>query len=95
MSTFFVLCRSGISGQSLELLGMVIAAGLALSGGANEKSWFVGENVLMRGDSTSPVSLVNRCRGGNEPRSGTDFGEKMVCVPFLLTSLAGRQPRDR
>ena len=51
----------------------------ALVVGAGSRPRFGGENVLMLGDNTAAVHWKGKCRGANEPRSGT-FMRTLGCL---------------
>ena len=53
----------------LELLAMVVTAYVMIVLSGDEPPYDEA-SVLMRGDNSSAVSWVNKCRGGLEPRSG-------------------------
>ena len=53
----------------LELLAMVVMA-KAFTVHAKKVPRYIGECILMRGDTMSAIHWVNRCRGGREPRAG-------------------------
>ena len=58
-----------ISINVLELLGMVLSAWVVfILGGHRPRR--PADCVLLRGDNSSAVTWVNKCRGGKEPRSG-------------------------
>ena len=61
--------HNDLSINVLELLGMVIGAWVFLVQ-ANTKPSYVRDSIRMRGDNSSAVAWVNKCRGGKEPRSG-------------------------
>lgn len=53
----------------LQLLGMVMpACVMFVLGGRRPRR--LADHVLLRGDNSSAVTGVNRCRGGKGPRSG-------------------------
>lgn len=61
--------KDDLSINVFELLGMVITA-WALTVHAGDRPEYPGQSGLMRGDDTSAVHWVNKCRRAKEPRSG-------------------------
>ena len=64
-----VFGRDDLSINLLELLAMTVTA-WAFTVQAATPPNYPGASILMRGDNSSGVHWVNRCRGGREPRSG-------------------------
>jgi len=61
--------RDDLSINVLELLGMVVGAWVFIVQ-AKTKPAYARDSVRMRGDNSSAVGWVNRCKAGKEPRSG-------------------------
>lgn len=61
--------RDDLSINVLELLGMVVGAWVFLVQSDMQPAYAL-DSIRMRGDNSSAVSWVNKCRGGKEPRSG-------------------------
>ena len=61
--------RDDLSINVLELLGMIVGAWIFIVQ-ADTKPAYARDSIRMRGDNSSAVKWVNKCRGGKEPRSG-------------------------
>lgn len=61
--------RDDLSINVLELLGMVVGAWMFLIQ-AQTRPTYARDSIRLRGDNSSAVAWVNKCRGGKEPRSG-------------------------